>query len=84
MGDSGKVKRLRNSSRARVAASDARGGVLGAWHTATARVLTEPAAIEQAHAALRTKYGWQMRVADLFSGLTGRARRRAWVEVDVE
>jgi len=84
MGDSGKVKRLRNSSRARVAASDARGGVLGAWYTASARVISEPAAIERAHAALRAKYGWQARVADFFSGLTGRIRRRAWVEIDVE
>jgi PPOX class probable F420-dependent enzyme len=84
LGDSGKVKRLRNSSRARVAASDARGGVLGTWHTATARVITEPAAIDRAHGALRAKYGWQMRIADLFSGLTGRAQRRAWVEIDVD
>jgi len=49
-----------------------------------ARVLTEPAAIERAHAALRRKYGWQLRVADLMSTLSGRIRRRAWIEIDVE
>jgi hypothetical protein len=84
MGDSGKVKRLRHTSKARVAPSDARGRVQGAARAATARVVTDPAVIERAHAALRTKYGWQVRVADLFSGLTGRIRRRAWVEIDVE
>jgi len=84
LGDSGKVKRLRNSPRARVAPSDGRGRVQGAWRSATARMLTEPAAIERAHAALRTKYGWQLRIADLLSGLTGRIRRRAWIEIEVE
>ncbi len=84
MGESGKVKRLRQSPRARVAPSDARGRVQGASQPATARLITEPAAVERAHAALRAKYGWQVWVADLFSGLTGRKRRRAWIEIDVE
>ena len=83
-GDSGKIKRLRHTSRARLAPSDARGRVRGAWQPATARIVTEPQVIARAHAALRTKYGWQLRVADLFSGLTGRSRRRAWIEIEVE
>jgi len=82
-GDAGKVKRLRQSSRARVAPSDARGRVQGAWRDATARLVTEPAAIERAHAALRAKYGWQMWLTDLFSRLAGRIRRRAWIEISV-
>jgi PPOX class probable F420-dependent enzyme len=84
MGDSGKIKRLRHTAKARVAPSDSRGHVQGAARTATARLITEPAAIDRAHGALRAKYGWQMRVADLFSGLTGRARRRAYIEIVVE
>ncbi len=80
-GDSGKVKRLRHSSRVRVAPSDARGRVQGAWRDATARLVTEPATIERAHAALRAKYGWQMWLTDLFSRLAGRIRRRAWIEI---
>ena len=84
MGDAGKVKRLRHTPRARVAPSDGRGRVEGAWQPATARLITEPAAVERAHAALRAKYGWQAWVADFFSGLTGRSRRRAWIEIDVE
>jgi PPOX class probable F420-dependent enzyme len=82
-GESGKVKRLRGSSRARVAPSDMRGRVHGEWWDVAARIVTEPGVIERAHAALRAKYGWQMRLGDLFSRLTGRIRRRAWIEIEV-
>ena len=82
-GESGKVKRLRHSSRARVAPSDARGQVRGAWRDATARIVTDAPLIERAHAALRAKYGWQMRLTNLFSRLAGRIRRRAWIEIEV-
>jgi PPOX class probable F420-dependent enzyme len=82
-GDAGKVKRLRQSSRARLAPSDARGRVQGAWRDATARLVTEPAAIERAHAALRAKYGWQVWLADVLSRLTGRIGRRAWIAIEV-
>jgi len=80
-GDSGKAKRLRNSSRARVAPCDARGGVLGAWREASARLVTDRELIEGAWAALRVKYGVQLRILDLFSRLSGRAARRAWIEI---
>jgi len=82
-GDSGKVKRLRRSSRARVAPSDMRGRALGEWWDAAARIVTEPGLIERAHAALRAKYGWQMWLGDQFSRLTDRRRRRAWIEIQV-
>ena len=80
-GDSGKVKRLRNSPRARVAPCDARGRLEGDWREAVARVVTDVAAIRQAQAALRAKYGWQHRLLDLGARLTGRIHRRAWIEV---
>ena len=82
-GESGKVKRLRHSSRARIAPSDMRGQVRGAWWDVAARIVTEPRLIERAHAALREKYGWQMRLGDLFSRLTGRIRRRTWIEIEI-
>lgn len=78
---SGKVKRLAHSSRARVAPSNGRGRITGEWRQATARILTEPRSIEQARAALRAKYGWQMRLTDLFSRLAGRINHRAWLEI---
>ena len=82
--DSGKVKRLRHTSRARIAPSDMRGGPRGAWQDAAARIVTERAVIERAHAAMRAKYGWQMRLTDFLSRLTGRIRRRAWIEIEIE
>jgi uncharacterized protein len=82
-GDSGKVKRLRHSPRVRVAPCDVRGRVHGDWRETTARVLSSRASIDRAHAALRAKYGWQMRVADALSRLAGRHHRRAWIEIEL-
>ena len=80
--DSGKVKRLRRSPRARIAPCDARGNVLGGWRDATARVVTDGAAIHRAERALGAKYGWQKWLLDLGSRLTGRIRRRAWIAIE--
>jgi len=82
-GDSGKVKRLRHTPRVRLAPCDARGAIRGAWREGTARLVGDGAAAARAHAALRAKYGWRMRVLDLFSSLTGRIGRRAWIEIDL-
>jgi uncharacterized protein len=82
-GDSGKVKRLRHSSRARVAPSDARGHLRGEWREANAGLLTEPRDIERAHTALRSKYGWQMWLADALARAGGRLGRRAWIEIEL-
>ena len=80
-GDSGKVKRLRSNPRARVARCDARGRIEGKWHDATARVVSDPMTIGRARAAVRAKYGWQVRLLDLGARLSGRIRRRAWIEI---
>jgi hypothetical protein len=80
-GDSGKVKRLRHTSRVRIAPCNARGQVRSAWQEATGRLVTDHALIERAHAALRAKYGWQMRMLDLLARVSGRLGRRAWIEI---
>ena len=82
-GDSGKVKRLRNTPRARVAPSNGRGRVQGAWQPAMARLIDDPQLIDRARAALHGKYGLQMWVAELLSRVTGRIARRAWIEVEL-
>jgi hypothetical protein len=82
-GDAGKVKRLRNSPRARVAACDVRGKLLGEWHEARGRVVDDAQTVERAYAALRAKYGWQMWLGDLASRLTGRYARRAILEIEL-
>src|SRR5262245_48403379 len=71
-GRSAKVKRLRNSSRARVAPCDYRGDPRGEWTEALAKVVADDALESRAYEALRSKYGWQMRLLDLFSTLGGR------------
>jgi uncharacterized protein len=80
-GDSGKVKRLRNNPRVRVAPSDVRGIVHGPWREGSARIADDPGEIAHAHAMLRAKYGWQVTLLDLISRLSGRIRRRVWLEV---
>jgi PPOX class probable F420-dependent enzyme len=80
--DSGKVKRLRNSSRARIAPCDARGNVKGEWRDATARIVDDAALVARAHQSLRAKYGWQMAVTDFGARLAGRLRKRAYLEID--
>ncbi len=80
-GDSGKVKRLRNSPRSRVAPCDVRGRVHGDWFDAETHIVEDVARVEAAYAALRAKYGLQMRITDLLSRLTGRYTKRAILEI---
>ncbi len=77
----GKVKRLRNSSKARLATCTVTGKVTGDWFDADAVLLDDPQDINKAHRALKRKYGWQMRVGDLFARLNGRINKRAFIEI---
>ena len=79
----GKVKRLRNASRAELAACTFSGEVLGDWVPAEAVLTEDPADIERGLKALRKKYGWQMRMADWGARLTGRYNARAYIRVRV-
>jgi PPOX class probable F420-dependent enzyme len=79
-GEAGKVKRLRNSGYSRIAACTATGSITGEWVETEARLL----ASEEEHialAALRDKYGWQMRLTDLGSKITGKFNKRTYIEV---
>lgn len=80
-GQAGKVKRLRNGSRARLAVCDVRGKVLGDWHEAEAVIVDDPAEIARALTLLRRKYGWQMWLADAGARITGRFGQRAYLRV---
>jgi PPOX class probable F420-dependent enzyme len=81
-GNSGKAKRLRNSARARIAPCDVRGKVKGPFRDTSARLIDDALLIERAHAALRRKYGWQLRLLDVAAWMGGRIRQRAYIEVD--
>jgi len=71
--DSGKVKRIRNNPKVRVAPCDMRGSLRGAWVDARARLCEgHEAALGQQ--LLRTKYGWMKLIGDFFSRLRGRTQ----------
>jgi len=81
-GNAGKVKRLRNFSASRIAPCTATGTLTGDWVETRARVLESDTEADAALAALRRKYGWQMRLADFFARLSGRMGRRAYIRID--
>ena len=80
---SGKIKRLRNDPRIRVAPCGPRGRVRGEWIDGQARRIEDPATESAAYSALLAKYGWQMRVLNFFSKLSGRIEARAILELDL-
>ncbi|HEY8087955.1 MAG TPA: PPOX class F420-dependent oxidoreductase [Polyangiaceae bacterium] len=80
-GDSFKVKRLRNDPRCRLAGCDVRGKVHGDWHDGTGRVIDDSAHVTRILAALRAKYGLLFAVTDFFSALTGKKKKRAYLEL---
>jgi uncharacterized protein len=71
--DSGKVKRIRNNSRVRLAPCNASGGLKGEWVEGRARILQDPAEIEAANHLLNRKYGLQKRFIDWLNERRGAA-----------
>jgi hypothetical protein len=61
----------------RIAKCDVRGKVLGPWQEASAVIVNDQDLERRAYAALRAKYGWQMKTLDFFSGLAGKKDKRA-------
>jgi uncharacterized protein len=78
----GKVKRVRNGSTAQMATCDMKGGTLGEWHDCHAYLATDASESDLAYALLNRKYGWQMRLTDFFSRLTGRINQRAVIRLE--
>ncbi len=72
-----KVKRLRRNPKIRMARCDVRGKGRGTWSSRTGRIADSQFEQDLAYAALQKKYGWQMRVTDFFSTLSGRINGRA-------
>lgn len=80
--NAGKVKRIRNSARAEMAPCDVRGGSLGTFEACEATIVDETAEIDAAYRLLVKKYGWQMRLTNFFSRLTGRINHRTVIRLD--
>jgi len=75
---SGKVKRIRNNPRVRIAPCDMRGRVNGSWVEATARILEGDEA-RRADALLNAKYFIMKRVLGFFARF--RPRPRAYLAI---
>ncbi|HZU83274.1 MAG TPA: PPOX class F420-dependent oxidoreductase [Polyangiaceae bacterium] len=82
--DSYKVKRVRRNPRVRVARCDARGNLLGPWLDGTCAIVDDATRRARIMDALTRKYGWQMRVLNLFATIAGRVGRRACLEVTLD
>ena len=80
--NAGKLKRLRNFSRARVAPCDVRGNILGEWRDTNARIVDDKVLIRRVYEAFGKKYGWQIALFNLGSRLVGKYPKRVFVEVD--
>ncbi|MFN3335413.1 MAG: PPOX class F420-dependent oxidoreductase, partial [Caldilinea sp.] len=78
--NSGKVKRIRNNGRVRLAISDARGAPKSEWVEAQARVLDDPAEDQKQQQRLAKKYGWQFHLFNLM----GRFSRNKAAHVALE
>jgi PPOX class probable F420-dependent enzyme len=79
----GKMKRLKNSPRARLAPCTASGKLLGVYQDAEAHIVTDPVEIEHALTALHAKYGWKMKLTDLGSRLAGRYHKRGYLRIEM-
>lgn len=73
-GDAGKVKRIRNNPRARIAPCDIRGNLLGEWMDAEARIVTDNREAQLAQRLLDAKYRPWKQIFNFFSWLRGQAR----------
>lgn len=61
---SGKMKRVRNNSKIRVAVCNMSGGLLGEWQNAHAEIVQDPAVDDLVNRLLRKKYGVIKRILD--------------------
>jgi len=78
--ETGKVKRIRNNPRVRIAPCDMRGRVKGEWVEAAARLLSGDEA-RHADDLLNAKYGLMKRVLGLFAKL--RPHERSYIAIAV-
>lgn len=79
--DAGKVKRIRNNPRVRVAPCDMRGNLKGDWVNGEARIL-DGAEADHANSLLDEKYGLMKRIGNLTSILLGRKRAFMVIQPD--
>ncbi len=81
-GDAYKVKRLRRNPAVRGAPCRVFGTVTGKWIPGKGRIVTDDTAlVSRTERAFDAKYGWQIRLFNVFSKLGGKYPKRAWLEL---
>lgn len=80
--NAGKVKRIRNNVMAEMAPCDMLGGSVGTYEKCTATIVIDVEEIKFAYELLQAKYGWQMRVTNFLSQLTGRINNRTVIKLE--
>ena len=80
-GTAGKVKRLRNSPRSRIAPCTYNGTIVGEWVDSQGFIVTDKDEIAAAYRAFYQKYGWKVRIFDFFSKLGGKYPKRAMLKL---
>ena len=81
LADAGKVKRIRNNPRVRIASCDMRGKLKGEWIEARARIVQGDEAAK-GHRLLDKKYGLLKKIGNVFSKLMKRERVVIAIELD--
>ena len=79
--ESGKVKRIRNNPKVRIAPCTMRGDLRGAWVDARARICAGDE-VAKGQELLTQKYGLMKRIGDFFSRLRGRTQPILAIEID--
>lgn len=80
----GKVKRLRRHPQVRVTPCNVRGALRGDPVRGRGHVVTDADTEAAAYRAFTHKYGWQMRLLNLFSRVAGRIEGRAVLEIELD
>ncbi len=78
--NSGKVKRVRNNPRVRVAPCEVRGEMKGPWVEAKATLVNDPATTQRVVQLLNQKYGLTKRMFDLMNILN----RRSYAVIQID
>ncbi len=82
-GEAGKVKRLRHTPAVRIAACTMNGKTTGEWMNTTASLIDSSAPdIKPAYKALEDKYGWQLKITNFLSLLTGKMKQRQMIRIE--
>ena len=82
--EAGKVKRLKHTPSVRIAACTMKGKTIGEWLNTSAALIDSTAPdIKPAYKALEDKYGWQLKITNFFSRLTGKMKKRQMIRIEV-